>query len=142
MMRPYPGRYLPGINNIYLCGFIEFIIFLICRRQSNFNYRLSRARRVIENTFGILAARWRIFRRPILADPVNAIAYTKAAIVLHNYLRTHESLNYCPPGFVDGEDGSGNLVQGTWRENGPPAGILTISHHGSNRLFYILFKYK
>ena len=97
-----------------------------------FNYRLSRARRVIENTFGILAARWRIFRRPIIADPNNVISYTKAAIVLHNYLRTNEPSMYSPAGFVDGEDGSGNIVLGSWREDDQPSGFAAITHTGSN----------
>ena len=38
---------------------------------------------MIENTFGILAACWRIFRRPNIADPSNIELFTKAAIALH-----------------------------------------------------------
>lgn len=69
------------------------------------------------------------------AMPENAIAFAKAAIVLHNYLRTHESTVYCPARFVDGEDGSGNVVQGLWRQESDQAsGITPVSQIGSNRL--------
>ena len=114
MMRPYPGREL-------------------FESRSIFNYRLSRARRVIENSFGILASRWRIFRRPIIATPSHVVTYTKAAIALHNYLRTTESTVYCPPGFIDAEDGVGNVVNGSWREEPSPLGLEAIRNLGGNR---------
>ena len=98
MMRPYPGKNLPY-------------------QQSAYNYRLCRARRVIENSFGILAARWRIFRRPIIAEPENVVLFTKAAVALYNYLRTTESSVHCPAGFTDAEDGCGNIIRGDWRDS-------------------------
>ena len=53
------------------------------------NYRISRTRRIRESTFGILAARFRIFRRPILAtvETVEPVA-PKCCVALHNYLMT------------------------------------------------------
>ena len=59
------------------------------------NYRISRARRVIENCFGICASRFRIFRRPIIRKVDTVVAITKAVVLLHNYLMKHES-NYFP----------------------------------------------
>ena len=49
--------------------------------------------------------------------PDHVIVFAKAVIGLHNYLRTTESSVYCPPGFVDGEDGTGHVLQGGWRRD-------------------------
>ena len=51
-----------------------------------FNYRLSRARRTIKNAFGILMQRWRVFRKPIIADISTCENVVKATVVLHNFL--------------------------------------------------------
>ena len=113
MIRPYPVRNLPEAQAVY-------------------SYRLSRARKVIENTFGILASRWSIFRRPIIATPEHVVTYTKAAIALHNLLWKTEC-TYCPVGFVDSEDNDGNISEGTWREEATAQGLGPISSLGNNR---------
>ena len=96
-----------------------------------YNYRLSRVRRVIENTFGILASRLRIIRHPIIATPEH-VAYKMAVIVLHNFLRKTES-TYCLVGFVESEDNEGNLSEGAWCEESMAQGLGPIYTLRSNR---------
>ena len=56
--------------------------------KSIFNYRLSRARRIVENAFGILAQRFRVFDRRLQIYDHNVIKIVNATCVLHNYLCT------------------------------------------------------
>lgn len=59
--------------------------------KENYNARLCTARRVVENAFGILAQKWRIFYRPIETKTTTTILIIKTACVLHNFLRTKKS---------------------------------------------------
>lgn len=83
--------------------------------QKVYNYRHSRARRVIENSFGILAARWRVMAHAIESSVETAEVVTKACIALHNFLAKGdeglpEERQYIPPGMADRGG-----VPGEWR---------------------------
>ena len=60
-----------------------------------YNYRLSRARRVVENAFGILTQKFRLFYGRIQLSPENADKVILAACVLHNYLRNDINVEDC-----------------------------------------------
>ena len=85
------------------------------KKQRIFNYRLSQARRTIENAFGILCACWRIFHMPIQAKVEKVQNFVLACLALQNYLRLTDNASYCPSGFTESYDDTGNLQEGKWR---------------------------
>lgn len=70
LMRPFPYRQARNNHN-----------------KEKFNYHLCRARRVVENAFGILSHKWRLFFRPLEVKVQTATKLVKTACVLHNFLR-------------------------------------------------------
>lgn len=66
-MRPYPRD---GLNS----------------EKRVFNYRLSRARRIVEATFGVLARKWYVYHKDFECKIETFDKIIKATCVLHNYL--------------------------------------------------------
>lgn len=98
LMKPFPGLHSKGsLKRVY-------------------NYRLCRARRVVENVFGICSAVFRVLRKPLLLEPEKAELIVLAIVHLHNFLRkSSNSFNvYTPPGTLDTEV-EGRLIEGSWR---------------------------
>lgn len=79
------------------------------RAKKIYNYRTSRARRIVENAFGILAARFRIYRTQINMSTKNIESVVRATCVLHNYLMTTSLSSYASSDFFDRE----NFEEGT-----------------------------
>ena len=80
--------------------------------QLVFNYRLSRARRVVENLFGILASRFRYLLHTLEVSPEKAVSITKACLMLHNLFRDRYGVNNVS---VDEEDDNKEMIPGQWR---------------------------
>lgn len=86
--------------------------------KRKFNQILSGARVVVENTFGILVTKFRIFKKPINLQPEKAALITLTCILLHNFLRrsTTSSHIYTPSGTIDTYDNNNLLIEpGSWR---------------------------
>ncbi|XP_013419995.1 putative nuclease HARBI1 [Lingula anatina] len=103
MMKPYPHRNLD-------------------KKKRIFNYHLSRVRRVVENLFGILGNRFRVFLTPINLNPDKVTNLILAACCLHNYMvdkNKHTYLN-----VLDVETGeSHEIAVGVWRYDKQLIGI-------------------
>ena len=90
MMKPYPQKDLSRDKRIF-----------------NRFYRLPRARRISENAFGILASRWRVFRKPFLFKPEKVKVLAYSILILHTFLK-RESTTGCGTG-----------ISGDWRKDEP-----------------------
>ena len=93
MLKPFSARYLES-------------------EQLVFNYRLSRARRVVENLFGILANRFRCLSNTLEVTPEKAVSITKACLTLHNLFRDRYGVTGVS---VDEEDDNKEMIPGQWR---------------------------
>ena len=96
LMKPVPRRNLTFNERIY-------------------NYRISRARRVVENAFGILANKWRCLLFKLSLKPDRIPVVVTACCILHNLLianRLRDEAN-----LVDRENAQHQVIDGGWREN-------------------------
>ena len=96
MMKPYPQQNLTADKRVY-------------------NYRHSRARRISENLFGILANRWRIFFTTINLEPKHVENIVLSALALHNMLIKNPA--YRPGNLADTLLEDGEVLEGEWRDN-------------------------
>ncbi|KAA0183248.1 hypothetical protein HAZT_HAZT010340 [Hyalella azteca] len=96
LMKPLPSRNLTVEQRIY-------------------NYRLSRARRVVENAFGILAHRFRCLLTTLQQSPKKVEALVLACCLLHNLMRTRYPMLIAEG--LDREDPVTHHMQpGAWRQ--------------------------
>jgi DDE superfamily endonuclease len=106
LMKPYPRQRdlvdMPRrisdfrLNHILFSIFVTFTIF----------FRMSRARRIVENAFGILVHRFEVFRSPIRMEVDEVKFVVLSCVFLHNWLMKAKCSTYLPAGFSDAEVGN------------------------------------
>ena len=101
-----------------------------------FNYRLSRSRRIVENAFGIMSNRFRVFSGPIRLVPDKVEVITMSCCALHNFLRSSADSRtiYTPHESLDTEDPRTHVIQpGSWRQGHLGGALVRLRRQGSNR---------
>lgn len=106
IMKPYPGRNLTYEKKV-------------------FNYRLSRARRIVENAFGILVHRFRILLNiiPLSVEKVELIVY--ACCLLHNFLIRRNAQWYMSPERM--QQCAQTNLQNVYQQDGNPVCNVAMS---------------
>ena len=79
-----------------------------------FNYRLSRARRIVENAFGILANRFQLLLTTMMQEPLTVQKIVVSCICLHNLMRMRYP--QLQNNALDRDDANMNLIPGAWRD--------------------------
>jgi hypothetical protein len=95
-----------------------------------FNYILSRARRIVENAFGILAHKFRVLLRTMHQRPETCRKIITTCVIPHNLIRlrypaTHNNL-------MDLEDQNQNVIPGAWGND---------NQNFNNKLYYIPYTF-
>ena len=94
-----------------------------------FNYRLSHARRVVENAFGIMANRFGCLLTIMSQKPETVTSIVLACCTLHNIMRLrHPGIHQ---GLADEEDDNHRVIPGQWRQGACLQDIEEVA--GSNR---------
>ena len=122
---PEPAPIVEGERNIpyFIIGDDAFALrtFLMkphskrifTKKERIFNYRICRARRIVENAFGILANRFGCLLTTMRQTPYTVTSIVIACCCLHNLMRKD---NQNPTAVsVDDEDAHHNVIPGSWR---------------------------
>ena len=110
LMKPFPRRSAMGDQKV-------------------FYYRLSRARRIVENAFSVMCNRFRVLLHTLELDIPNAMHVVCACVTLHNFLSMRKDKVYSPSGFTDSDNGLGIITLGSWINlNNSPLNDLERNH--------------
>ncbi|XP_022180255.1 protein ALP1-like [Myzus persicae] len=99
LLRPFGGKYLSVGKKV-------------------FNYRLTRARRYIECSFGILSNKWRILHRALNVEESLAENIIKTCCLLHNFVRDRDGITFEDTIAISG------LIEDTTVDNSQPGNAI------------------
>ena len=99
---------------LIICLMKPFSDWNLKDQQYIFNYRLSRARQVVENAFGILASRFRCLLTTMAHELHNVTSVVLDCVNLHNIIKTHYQADH--QGLADEKDNNHGQVPGAWRQ--------------------------